>query len=270
MTDRLFDIVPGLLRGAANTHLLPRWQRLASGEVSEKSPGERVTVVDRELEAALSPQLAALLPGSRCVGEEACALAPGLLEGLEQGDVWVLDPLDGTANFIAGRPSVAVMVALLRNGETIAGWMLNPLTGAMHAAERGSGAWCGDVRLRSEALVPPLEDGLVGVVKTQYLPEPWKSRAMAGLPALREQRPSHGCAGDDYPAVVRGEVDFTLYWRTLPWDHAPGALLVQEAGGRVARLDGSPYRPGDGRTGLIVAPDAARWRAASDWFTSPR
>jgi fructose-1,6-bisphosphatase/inositol monophosphatase family enzyme len=70
--------------------------------------------------------------------------------------------------------------------------------------------------------------------------------------------PAIGSAGIEYKALVDGSIDFLMYWRTLPWDHAPGSLIVQEAGLYVARLDGEPYRPGDGGAGLLAAsPDAA-------------
>jgi len=94
--------VSALLREVADTTVLPKFSNLDRDEVEEKSPGEIVTAVDREAEELLSTRLLSLLPGSRVVGEEATAKTPGLLDGLDQGLVWLVDPIDGTANYAAG------------------------------------------------------------------------------------------------------------------------------------------------------------------------
>ena len=75
--------------------------------------------------------------------------------------------------------------------------------------------------------------------------------------------PGWRCSGRDYPAILTGGQDFALFWRALPWDHAPGALILEEAGGRVARLDGTPYRPRDDRPGLLAARSPAVWAAVA-------
>src|ERR1700709_1438740 len=149
MKGESLDLVGALMAEAAERAILPRFRALARDEVEEKSPGELVTIADREAEAILTAGLAPLLPGSRVIGEEACAIDPRLIESLGEGIVWLVDPLDGTANFAAGRPDFAVMVALLRDGVTQAAWILNPLSGQLTRAELGSGAWIGDRRLHA-------------------------------------------------------------------------------------------------------------------------
>ena len=248
-----------LLLAAARSIVVPRFQRLQQHHIEEKSPGELVTVVDREVEALLAPALAALAPGSRVVGEEACAADPALLHRLDEGEVWLVDPLDGTGNFIAGRPLVSMMVARLQQGEPVAAWMLDPLTGTLHSAERGAGAWIDGRRARVADMGAA---ALRGIVKTRFLPEPLKSEIAGRSGRLRETQAGSNCAGVDYPAIVKGESDFALYWRTLPWDHAPGTLFLAEAGGHTARLDGSPYRPADDRRGLLAAASRAAWDSA--------
>jgi fructose-1,6-bisphosphatase/inositol monophosphatase family enzyme len=259
--SHLFDTLPTLLREAADTHIVPRFKRLQRNEIEEKSPGEWVTVVDREVEAMLAPALRALQPGSRVVGEEACATDPGLLQGLDSGWVWLIDPLDGTSNFIAGDERIGILVALMRDGEPVASWMLDPLSSRLHVAERGAGAWCNGERLQCPH-DPVSDDALRGIVKTKFLPPDVKPRVLERARRLREQGAGANCAANDYPDVVAGRFDFVLYWRTLPWDHLPGALLLEEAGGRVARLDGSAYRAADDRAGLLVARGAPTWEQA--------
>lgn len=125
--DDLIRHVGDLLREVAARSVLPRFRRLQDREIHEKQPGELVTIADQEAEAALTGGLRRLLPGSRVVGEEACAADPSLLLGIGTGLVWLVDPLDGTADFAAGDPRFSLMVALLRDGDIIAPWMLDPL-----------------------------------------------------------------------------------------------------------------------------------------------
>jgi fructose-1,6-bisphosphatase/inositol monophosphatase family enzyme len=79
------------------------------------------------------------------------------------------------------------------------------------------------------------------------------------VPRIAEALDGMRCAGAEYPAVARGQQDFAVFWRTLPWDHAAGTLFLTEAGGMAARLDGTPYRVTDPRTGLLVAHNPAVW-----------
>jgi fructose-1,6-bisphosphatase/inositol monophosphatase family enzyme len=253
------DDIRELLEQAAAELMMPRFQRLKHGDVEEKSPGEVVTIVDREVEERLARALPQLLPGSRVVGEEACAARPALLDDLAQGNVWLVDPLDGTGN-IAGGSDFALMVALLRAGETVGAWMLLPASGVLFRAERGGGAWRNGERLRV------LSGGQLqrGIVKTRFLPEAVKSRVQANTISLQEVQIGANCTAVDYPDLIAGRSDFALYWRTFPWDHAPGVLLLEEAGGTSLRLDGAPYRATDQSEGLLAARNAPTWQASRE------
>ncbi|BBK33728.1 fructose-1,6-bisphosphatase/inositol monophosphatase family enzyme [Stella humosa] len=250
--------VEDLLRQTADAVILPRFRSLAAGEIVEKSPGEVVTVADREAEALLSRGLLALLPGSTVVGEEATAADDGLRAAISGSErAWLVDPLDGTANFVAGSPHFAVMVALLARGRTVAAWMLQPATGLLAAAEAGAGATIDGQRVRVSEAAPA--GPATGAVFTRFLPPDVRAGVDAGRHRLGPILPGLRCAGWEYPAIVAGRQDFALFWRSEPWDHAPGALFLAEAGGRVGRPDGSAYVPGDGRAGLLVARSAAIW-----------
>jgi fructose-1,6-bisphosphatase/inositol monophosphatase family enzyme len=244
---------------AAERAILPRFRALAQDEIEEKSPGELVTIADREAEAILTAGLAPLLPGSRVVGEEACASQPHLLDSLGDGTVWLVDPLDGTGNFAAGRPAFAVMVALLRDGATLAAWIFDPLSGRLARAERGSGAWIGDRRLHPAPVSPGTRlRGSIG----RFMPEEMQSSLEERLSAAAERLPGLMSAGVEYPMIGAGERDFAFYWRTLAWDHAAGVLFVNEAGGKAARPDGSAYVPSSEGHGLLAAASPDRWEAA--------
>lgn len=259
MKSESFERVGALMAEAAERAILPRFRALAQHEVEEKSPGELVTIADREAEAILAAGLAPLLPGSRVIGEEACAVEPGLLDRLGEGTVWLVDPLDGTGNFAAGRPAFAVMVALLRDGEVQAGWIFDPLAGQLARAELGGGAWIGDRRLRASPQAPGTRlRGSMG----RFMPEEMAATLTERLEAGAERLPGLMSAGVEYPLIAAGERDFAFYWRTLAWDHAAGILFVNEAGGKAARPDGSAYRPAEPGNGLLAAASPDRWDAA--------
>ena len=248
------DTVSDLLRSVASELILPRFRVLQSDEVFQKAPGDLVTVVDREVEARLDPELRALLPGSRVVGEEATAQGGSMLGHINAGWVWTVDPLDGTANFVAGLEAFALMVGLLRDGIPIAGWILSPTSGALAVAEAGGGALLdGRPIMISHPPSDPRSMALTRLLPPE-LKQAWEA---SGLETQFEV--GSGCAGVEYPALIAGSWRSMFFWRTLPWDHVPGCLLVTEAGGHVARLDGSAYLPGDGRMGLLIASDDQEW-----------
>lgn len=256
------DVVSQLLREAADDAVLPVFGR-AGATAEEKAPGEWVTVADRAAESFLAPRLAALCPGSVVIGEEMASADAGLLRHLESNiDAWLLDPLDGTANFAAGTGPFAMMAALVRRGQTIASWILDPLSGQLACAEHGAGAWLDGRKIMTGSGAAPIE-GLEGAVLRRFLPDALAAHVASAGPRFAELSSGSGCAGADYPAIATGILDFALYWRTLPWDHAPGVLFVREAGGAAQRLDGSAYLPAQhARPGLLVARNTATWHQA--------
>ncbi len=249
--------VARLIAEAAAIEIMPRFRNLAAADIRQKSaPGDFVTVADEAMERRLSSALRDLLPGSVVIGEEAAAADPAVHELIAGDDpVWVIDPLDGTSNFAAGRPAFGVIVALVSRGETLMGWIHDPSLGHTATAERGAGAWLSGERLAVP--VPDSTSALRGAMATKFFPAPLRDQLNARRPRFRRHRQSH--AAGDYVELVRGTLDFSLYQRTLPWDHAAGVLLHAEAGGYSARLDGSPYRPVHRDGGLLAAPDQPTW-----------
>ncbi len=256
------DDVEHLIRETAATDILPRFRDLAEGEIMEKSPGDVVTVADHAAETRLSTGLAKLMPGSVVVGEEMVHDDARILERLNGDDpVWVIDPLDGTGNFAAGKPAFAVMVALVRHGVTRAGWIYDPLGNRLAVAERNGGCRLNGADVRLDSAPPP--ERMHGGILTRYLPDELKGQAEAAKSRFAEISATM-CAGHEYLAMLEGRKHFVLWYRTLPWDHAAGALMITEAGGHVARLDGSPYHPADGQKGLLDATDKTTWHAVHD------
>jgi fructose-1,6-bisphosphatase/inositol monophosphatase family enzyme len=252
--------VAALMREIAGQVVMPRYRALAAHEIAEKSPGEVVTCVDRESELRLRDGLTHLGIGARVIGEEACADDPAILDDAGRGLVWLVDPLDGTANFASGNGPFGMMIALVDDGDPVASWMLDPVTGRMCHAERGLGAWIDDrlVRTRASGRVRP-----VAALATQFMAEPDRIRTHRAAERRFSLEPIPRCAAESYPRLIEGRNDVALFQRILPWDHAPGVLFLTEAGGHAAHWDGRPYRVGSGRAGLLCATNQRMWQSAA-------
>jgi fructose-1,6-bisphosphatase/inositol monophosphatase family enzyme len=257
----LHTLVSDLMRRVATSVVMPRFRQLAADEIEEKSPGDLVTIADRESEVRLTEGLAKILPNARTVGEEACSADPTLLENLNQGTAWIVDPIDGTSNFAAGNSPFALMIGLVADGETLAGWILDPVSDRMCHAVRGGGAFVDDHRVVAQetgAILPRAGIStyfMAASARETFLENAAGKMTLADIPR---------CAGEQYPRLVLGQHDLALFERVLPWDHIPGALFLTEAGGHIARLDGTPYRFWDGRTGLLAAASRRVWDNAAE------
>lgn len=237
----------------ARTALLPRLGQLRAADIREKAPAELVTIADRDGERLLAEGLSAILPQAQIVGEETASDDPALLARLPAGLCWLVDPLDGTANFAAGHGPFGIMVALVDRGMPVAGWILDPLAGQRCYAAIGTGAFIDDTPVR--CTLPHATAGRIGVssllADAAALPP-----GLAGLSALGHVLQLPRCAAAIYPQLAAGQLHAALFARTLPWDHAAGAVLLTEAGGTATRFDGTPWNAGDGGQGLIATADA--------------
>jgi fructose-1,6-bisphosphatase/inositol monophosphatase family enzyme len=262
----LHEEVSALMRTVAAEVMMPRFRGLADAEIAIKSAGEVVTVVDREAELRLHDGLAGLGLGARIIGEEAVEEDPALLDGVGEGLVWLIDPLDGTANFAGGRAPFGMMVALVENGSTVAGWILDPLSGRMCHAVRGMGATCDGAVVRTRPSGSPRPRAALG---THFLAPDRRARVHARADLDLDVVPVPRCAAASYPRLVHGEDDVALFQRILPWDHAAGALFVTEAGGLVTHWDGSPWRVGGRGVGVLAAASPLLWERAANVLLHP-
>ncbi len=253
------DRVSALICEAAAEEIVPRFARLRPEEVRDKGAGDLVTAVDLAMERRLGRCLADLLPGAAVLGEEAVAADRQLLDLLTgTAPVWVIDPLDGTGNFAAGLPLFAVIVGLIHGGTVCAGWIHDPLSGRMATAETGQGAWMDGRRVRMP--VPEDHRSLTGsVYGRKFRQSEAYRRIWGGGRGALGQVFNTRCVGQEYLARLLGGMHFGVYTRLNPWDHAAGCLLHREAGGYLARFDGSPYAPGAATPGLLLTPDRTLW-----------
>ena len=264
MQSDLLNRLGEVLREVAEREIAPRFRRLAPGDVigkpSAEDPSDLVTAADRAAEAELTLRLPELVPGSAVVGEEAVAADPSVLERLRgSAPVWLVDPLDGTRNFAAGHGPFGTMVALVEQGALLASGIYFTEGDHMFLAERGRGAYHNRERIRTR--VPSSSEALAGTLSVRYMPE---ELALPLTARAASHRDVQGviCAAHEYTQIALGLKDYVHYYRLFPWDHAPGALIVREAGGVVRHPDGREYDVFDTREHTLLAPDEATWRRA--------
>jgi myo-inositol-1(or 4)-monophosphatase len=212
-------------------------------QVSLKGPGNFVSAADHRAEEILCAELSAARPGYGFLGEEG-----GRREGTDKTHTWIVDPLDGTANFLHGIPHFAVSIGLEREGTIVAGLVYNPVNEELFTAERGKGAFLNNQRLRVAA-----RKRLADAVVVCGLPHMGRgdlalaNRELALVQSKVAGMRRFGAAALDMAWVAAGRFD--AYWeRDLsPWDLAGGVILVREAGGFATDLDGgeTPWLAGD-------------------------
>lgn len=257
-----------ILREASRAEIMPRFRRLAEGDVRAKTgPLDLVTEADEAAERMITAGLQRAFPGCVIIGEEAASADPSLLDTLDSADLaFVVDPVDGTSNFAWGMPLLGCMAAAIRKGEIIGAVIHDPIIGMSAMALRGEGAWNQEadgrrVDMRVAAPVPVAE--MTGGANWRFLPEPARTRIGQRLDRVAASY-SYRCAAHEWRLIAGGHSHYLLYGKLMPWDHAPGWLLHQEAGGFSAHFDGSQYRPATKSVGLICTPDEASFHALRD------
>jgi fructose-1,6-bisphosphatase/inositol monophosphatase family enzyme len=224
VTDELHAAVLVAMQNATDAEVMPRWRSLAEGEVRTKSAEwDVVTDADVLAEKRLTLALRTLID-IPVVGEEATAAEPGLVDLVADSDAcWLVDPVDGTKNFVEGREDFACMVALVVGGRTQGAWITHPAVGRRIWGSRGGGVFLDGAAVR--APMPSDPERPSGAVGARLFIED----ADAVYARARELGPVQEirfCAGWDYFDLLVGAKDYVLFSRSLPWDHAPGGLLV--------------------------------------------
>jgi myo-inositol-1(or 4)-monophosphatase len=212
-------------------------------QVSLKGPGNFVSAADHRAEEILCAELAAARPGYGFVGEEG-----GRRQGTDETHTWIVDPLDGTTNFLHGIPHFAVSIGLEREGAIVAGLVYNPISDELFTAERGKGAFLNNQRLRVAAR-KRLGDAVVacGLPHLGRGDLDLANRELAAVQPKVCGLRRFGAASLDLAWVAAGRLD--AYWerQLSPWDIAAGLILVREAGGFVTDLAqaDTPWISGD-------------------------
>lgn len=265
------DHVVSIIHEVSDEYILPRFQNLTSGEISFKIGDDPVTIADKEAEIALSERLSELLPGSKVLGEEAFATNQRISEHLfSESPVWIIDPIDGTRNFVKGSSDFGVIVALAEQNQTIAGWIYNPTSKEVLYSEKGSGTY---FKGKKRRVLPAQElskmHGFLGIQMIDY----YEKFNLSNMIEPSFQTMSAGA--HEYPRLVLNEAHFgknvpqshfrASFAYSYPWDDAAGVLIHKESGGYSAFWDGRAYCPSIMNEGLALAPDEDSWHHLKEW-----
>ena len=229
----LLNVMVDAVRKAARS-LTRDFGEVENLQVSHKGPADFVSAADRKAEAILRDELARVRPGYGFLLEES-----GVIEGTDPVHTWIVDPLDGTTNFLHGIPQFAISVALQKNDQIVAGVVYNPIMDELYVAERGAGAFVNDRRLRV-ATRRDLPECVIGT-GVPFLGHGDHARFLGEMQTVMREVAGirrFGAASLDLAWVAAGRLDGFWERDLKPWDMAAGLLLVREAGGFVTDMQG--------------------------------
>jgi len=266
------DAVTNIIREVAAKEILPRFRNLNKGDIAYKIADDPVTIADKEAEKSLSTRFLDLIPGSKVVGEEGYAADPGVLRAFSgESPVWIIDPIDGTRNFVKGKHQFGVIVALAERNQLVAGWLYDPTSDEVITAEKGSGAYYKGHKLA--VLEPRNLKDMRGLFGDRMMEACEKSGALFHEAPIIEKGSMTGVY--DHPRLIVGQTYFgetkpqvhfiaSLEFCT-PWDDAASVLMHHESGGYAAHWDGGAHDLSAFGRGLLLAPNKESWQVVKNW-----
>ena len=235
---QVVDHVIQAVRDIAETALMPRFLRVGS---SRKEDGSLFTEADLATQEALAARLPTILPYP-VLGEEMTPAEQEALWAANPDGLWVVDPIDGTTNFIHGLPYFAISVALVQNGRSELGVIFNPVSNEMFYARRGCGAYVNGTRLPLKHAPSSMGDTIASS-EVKYLRSGRLSNRVNSLAPFGSQR-NLGASTLDWCYLAAGRFDLYLHGGQRLWDYAAGALIAAEAGAQMCTLDHDDYWDG--------------------------
>jgi len=229
-------------------------------QVSVKGPSDFVSTADLKAEKTLREELAKARPGFGFLMEES-----GETKGRDARHRWIVDPLDGTTNFLHGIPHFAISIGLEEDGEMVAGLIYAPIADEMYFAEKGRGAYLNDRRLRVSAR-RTLDEAVIGtgIPFRGHGDHPRYLKTLAAVMDATSGARRLGVASLDLAYVAAGRFDGFWEFGLKPWDMAAGIALIREAGGTVGGLTGgNPLETGD-----VIAANAALYEPLKQSLTA--
>ena len=224
-----------LVKDVAATEVMPRFLRVGS---NRKADGSLFTEADIAAQNAFEQGLKSIA-NYPMLGEEMAQCDQVALWHNNPDGLWVVDPIDGTTNFVNGLPHFALSAALVKNGVSQLGVIFNPYTSELYAAERGQGARMNDTVLPIKQTLNPLSEAIAGV-EVKYLRSGKLASRMQTLAPCGSQR-SMGSSTLDWCYLASGRYDVYVHGGQKLWDYAAGALIFEEAGGQLATLEGDDF-----------------------------
>ena len=265
--------VSELLRACVEKVLLPHFHTLSADQIHRKGADSVVTEADFEAERFLDEGLRDILPNSIVLGEEGIAndknRLKNFLQTRNERPVWLVDPLDGTRNFVKRSPVFCSMIALVYNQRPCASWIYAHSDNCiMHARLGGGDVFVDDTPLVALPL-PPCSPAAAsspprtlprGRISWTKQPLPYDERLIERIPSVR-------CAGQDFVDLARGRTDFSYYNSLWPWDHAAGGFLLESTGGKLAEIKtGVTPSPFVRTSALLATKRGIDWQALQKTF----
>lgn len=235
MLDRLQQVV----REVAQAEVMPRFLDVA---VSRKNDGSLLTEADLASQAAFAAKLPEIID-CPMLGEEMTEQRQHELWQNHSDGLWVVDPIDGTNNFINGLPHFSLSVAYIKEGRSQLGVVFNPVSNECFYAERGRGAFLNGRQLPLRSVEKELREAIAGV-EIKYLRSGKLSSRIGTLAPFGSQR-SLGSSTLDWCYLASGRYDVYVHGGQKLWDYAAGALIFEEAGGCLATLEGDDFWSGN-------------------------
>jgi len=228
----LLNAVESAVRGISNDEILPRYLKVAR---QRKADGSLFTEADLAVQEALKRELFKIRPVP-LIGEEMAESEQTAL--WKSNEIWCVDPIDGTSNFVNGIPYFAVSVALMEGGKSVLGVVYNPVSREMFTAMKDGGAWLDGERLPLRFGSEHLKGSIAGV-DFKRLPKVLANR-LALSPPYSSQR-NFGACSLEWCYAAAGRIDLYLHGGQKLWDYAAGALVLTEAGGSICCIDSDDF-----------------------------
>lgn len=259
-----------LVRRAARSEIMPRFRHVTRADASTKSgPHDLVTDADHQAEAMLARGLQRMFPHALIVGEEAVTNTPSLRDDVSEAELaFIIDPVDGTWNFVHGLPLFGVIIAVTRFGRPVLGLLYDPVSDDWIIADETTPTRL-VASLGADRPVQVSQGGELGSLQGYmhyYLMQQKHQDQVAPLLSALARCIALRCSCHEYRLLAQGAVDFVMSDVLNPWDHAAGVLICQQAGGVARMLDGRAYSTAITKGVLLSAANEATWTRLRDHF----
>ena len=256
----MLKAIAAAMKLVAEKEIMPRYMKVSH---QQKIDGSLCTEADLAAQEALTHQLQAIhhVP---VLGEEMSAAQQEEIWGDGRQELWCIDPIDGTSNFVHGLPYFAVSVALIRAGKSVLGVVYDPVAREVFAAERGRGAFLNGVKILKRSVAKDLSGALANVDMKRL--DGKLSSLLASHPPYASQR-NFGASTLDWCYTAAGRYDAYLHGGQKLWDYAAGSLILQEAGGHISSLEQDDFSLGNiWQRSVIAALDENIFNEWKSWI----